>query len=173
MWGKKREGNEANFAKHLLCAPELVMGVLGSLTHSIWDQSPWFRSKICHWLAVRPWTSHLAALALAYSSTNGVVNICHYQRAGVYWKAFLKGKWENISNVSLLVFQVMDLPRKRWPALISWSTIFGLINAVLPLLLYDVTGENSSPEVAQTRPCVPLPMCAYCLSLGQPLCPYQ
>lgn len=29
--GKKRGGNEANFAKHLLCVPELGMGVSGPL----------------------------------------------------------------------------------------------------------------------------------------------
>lgn len=51
------------------------------------------------------------------------------QLIGVYWKAFLKGKWESISNVSLLASQVMDLPRRRWPTLISWSIIFGLISA--------------------------------------------
>lgn len=73
------------------------------------------------------------------------------QLIGVYWKAFLKGKWESISNVSLLASQVMDLPRRRWPTLISWSIIFGLISAVLLLLLCDIAGENSSPVVTQTR----------------------
>lgn len=82
---KKAKGNKTHFAKHLLCVPELVTGVLQPIAHWVWDQSPGLLCRICPWLAARILNKPLSCFSLKLLHlSNGLINICPHQRAMLY-----------------------------------------------------------------------------------------